>query len=199
MPTDVDIYYSLVEGGEETIYDPYDHNIVTWHEGNLPFDTDPLFDSEGDYPFALSEFSPCIDAGTMDLPDGIELPEFDLAGNPRIYGETIDMGAYEWSPVSAEEEDIHNSSFTIHNLRNYPNPFNPSTTISFEFNNEQNEQARIEIFNVKGQLIQELGVKNLELGMNEVVWDASEFSSGVYFYKLTSGKDIVTKKMLLLK
>ena len=195
-PCIVNISNSLVMGGEEDI-EYGSTNVVNWLEGNL--DENPLFIGDGDYPFALSELSPCIDAGTTDLPAGITLPEFDLAGNPRIYGETIDMGAYEWSPVSAEEEDIHNSSFTIHNLRNYPNPFNPSTTISFEFNNEQNEQARIEIFNVKGQLIQELGVKNLELGMNEVVWDASEFSSGVYFYKLTSGKDIVTKKMLLLK
>jgi hypothetical protein len=199
MPTDVDIYYSLVEGGEETIYDPYDHNIVTWHEGNLPFDTDPLFDSEGDYPFALSEFSPCIDAGTMDLPDGIELPEFDLAGNPRIYGSTVDMGAYEWQGVSTEEETIPNSSLLITNLTNYPNPFNPITTISFETTN-LHDTARIEIYNIKGQLVETIPIhSSTHSPINSVIWNAEGFSSGLYFYKLSSGKDTVSKKMLLLK
>jgi photosystem II stability/assembly factor-like uncharacterized protein len=86
------------------------------------------------------------------------------------------------------------------NLMNHPNPFNPSTTISFELNNEQNEQVQIEIYNIKGQLVQELGVRNLELGMNEVVWNAEKFASGVYFYKLNvDGKQKGIKKMLLLK
>ena len=102
--------------------------------------------------------------------------------------------------VSSEEQDIHNSSFTIHNLSNYPNPFNPSTTISFQLEHQPKEQAQIEIYNIKGQLVEELGVKNLELGMNEVGWNAERFSSGVYFYKLvTDGKEVAAKKMLLLK
>ena len=202
-PTNVDIYHSLIEGGEEEIYNPYEHTTLTWHAGNLPFDANPLFLLEGEYQYSLNELSPCIDAGTLELPEGITLPEFDLAGNPRIYGGTVDMGAYEWSPVSAEEQDIHNSSFTIHNLRNYPNPFNPSTTISFSISNEQNEQnqqATVKIYNVKGQQVDQLRITNYELGINEIIWDAKKFSSGVYFYKLVAdGREVDTKKMLLLK
>ncbi|MCD4817800.1 MAG: T9SS type A sorting domain-containing protein [Candidatus Cloacimonetes bacterium] len=88
-------------------------------------------------------------------------------------------------------------------LGNYPNPFNPETTISFEITN-LHKFARIEIFNIKGQKIRELRITNYELGMNSVVWDGRDqndnpVASGVFFYKLTVDNFERTKKMLLLK
>jgi len=90
-------------------------------------------------------------------------------------------------------------------FQNYPNPFNPTTTISFAMNDENFEDLELVIYNIKGQRIKQLEIRNVKLGMNEVVWNGvDEFgksiSSGVYFYKLVGdGKTIDTKKCLLLK
>jgi hypothetical protein len=58
---------------------------------------------------------------------------------------------------------------------------------------------QIEIFNIKGQQVDQLRITNYELGINEVVWNAERFASGVYFYKLTVGNTEVSKKMVLIK
>ena len=85
-------------------------------------------------------------------------------------------------------------------LTNYPNPFNGETTISFSLNNEQNEQTQIEIYNVKGQIVDQLAITNYELGSNQVNYSADKLSSGIYFYKLVvDGKAVDTKKMILMK
>lgn len=86
----------LVEDGESAIH--YLHgegvyNFAHWGENNL--NTNPLFVNEGEFPYALSPGSPCIDAGTTNI-EGFIFPETDLAGNPRISGQQIDIGAYEY-------------------------------------------------------------------------------------------------------
>lgn len=95
-------------------------------------------------------------------------------------------------------------------LSNYPNPFNPSTTISFNLTTEsmQNtESVTIGIFNVKGQIIRTYSVilsPESSLGKGSIVWDGKDENgqpvcSGVYLYKLTTGDVEVSRKMLLLK
>ena len=71
--------------------------------GNL--NLNPLFDGSGNYPFALTDDSPCVNSGTPDT-TGLNLPEYDLAGNLRIYGERIDMGAYENQNVIVNADDF---------------------------------------------------------------------------------------------
>jgi hypothetical protein len=100
--------------------------------------------------------------------------------------------------VGAEEKVIPNSLLITHNLSNYPNPFNPTTTISFSLNTEHTENTEIYIYNVKGQQVDQLRITIYELGMNKVIWNAEKFASGVYFYKLNV-KDSPIKKMVLLK
>jgi len=79
-------------------------SIVNWLEGNL--DTIPYFTNSDIQDYTLQWASPCVDAGTLELPDGIVLPEYDLAGNPRIAGGTIDMGAFELQPDVVFEYDM---------------------------------------------------------------------------------------------
>ncbi len=94
-PIGLNVHYSLVDNGEESI----SAQNTDFYYGLNNIDVDPLFmGGEALYPYALSADSPCIDAGTLDIPEWIELPEFDLAGNPRISGESIDMGCYEYTP-----------------------------------------------------------------------------------------------------
>lgn len=80
--------------------------------------------------------------------------------------------------------------------QNYPNPFNPTTTIAFALATAG--EYNLSIFNVLGQTVDQFTGFS-ESGDISVEWDASSYSSGVYFYKLTSGTFTETKKMMLVK
>ena len=98
----------------------------------------------------------------------------------------------------------HQLPMTGYRLSNYPNPFNPTTTISFTA--EDAKDAELMIYNVKGQKVKTFHVilSGVE-GQSSIVWDGTDqnnksVSSSVYFYKLEiDGKTIKSKKMLLLK
>ncbi|MCP4634130.1 MAG: T9SS type A sorting domain-containing protein [candidate division Zixibacteria bacterium] len=79
----------------------------------------------------------------------------------------------------------------------YPNPFNARTTISYAI--PKASHVRLEIYNVLGQKVITLINKHQQAGNKTVTWDASNYSSGLYFYKLTTGDEIRTERMTLLK
>ena len=81
--------------------------------------------------------------------------------------------------------------------QNYPNPFNPSTKI--EYNLQSTGVVTLNVFNMLGQLVSTLVNEKQDAGKHFVVFDASRFSSGMYFYQITSGKFVATKKMVFLK
>lgn len=90
--------------------------------------------------------------------------------------------------------------FILYN--NYPNPFNPNTTISFNMPSANN--AILEIYNLLGQKVRELANGFFSAGKHEVIWDGTnsvgtKVSSGIYFYALQSGDVKIIKKMLLSK
>ncbi len=87
-------------------------------------------------------------------------------------------------------------------LGNYPNPFNPETSISY--NLRKAGQVTLDIFNLKGQKVRSLVNEHQEKGQHKVVWNGkdqnnSNVASGVYFYKMSSGSYSSTKKMILMK
>ncbi len=84
----------------------------------------------------------------------------------------------------------------------YPNPFNPSTTLSFSL--KETALTSLEIYNQKGQLVKNLVNSELEAGTHKYVWNGDDnqgtkVSSGLYFYRLKSGKFSSTRKMVLMK
>ena len=86
--------------------------------------------------------------------------------------------------------------------QNAPNPFNPSTKIAFNLDNDG--PARLEIFNARGQLVRALSDGPLAAGRHELTWNGRtdggrQAASGTYFYRLTFGDQMVTKKMSLVK
>jgi trimeric autotransporter adhesin len=80
---------------------------------------------------------------------------------------------------------------------NYPNPFNPSTTIRFSV--PEASSVTLEVFDLLGRRISLLTDRELSAGSHQAVWDASGFASGVYLYRLTAGSKTVTGKMMLMK
>lgn len=82
-------------------------------------------------------------------------------------------------------------------FQNYPNPFNPTTTISFTLPNRSS--VRIDIINIKGQIVDVRNLGIMPSGTHEIEYDASSLSSGVYFYRLATDNKSISKKMVLLK
>ncbi len=84
----------------------------------------------------------------------------------------------------------------------YPNPFNPSTTISFDLASPEN--VKIDIYNIKGQIVKQLVNKAYDKGDHSLVWDGKDnigkaCGTGIYFYRMTAGKTTQSKKMMLIK
>ncbi len=95
--------------------------------------------------------------------------------------------------------------FVQPNLMIYPNPFNPETTIKCNLTAEHIESAEIVIYNLKGQKIRELEIRNEKSGIASVIWDGTDrnskkVSSGVYFFQLrVNDKPLAKRKAILLK
>jgi PKD repeat protein len=81
--------------------------------------------------------------------------------------------------------------------QNYPNPFNPSTDI--EFTLPVATDVRLDVYNVLGQRVAELADGPFNAGKHVITWNATQYASGVYFYRLQADEFVETKKMLLLK
>jgi hypothetical protein len=81
--------------------------------------------------------------------------------------------------------------------QNYPNPFNPTTNITFNLPNSHH--TTLKVYNILGKEVETLINEKLESGNHYVTWNAKNFPSGLYYYRLISGDFVETKKMVLVK
>ncbi len=97
--------------------------------------------------------------------------------------------------VESDMADFIPGEFRL--MQNYPNPFNAGTNIEFYLS--ENSNVSIEVFNVLGQKIADLLNEPLISGKHVVRWDASDQTSGIYFYRINTDRDSFSEKMLFLK
>lgn len=97
--------------------------------------------------------------------------------------------------VSVNDVELQPASFEL--KQNFPNPFNPTTTINYSLPNSS--FVKLVVYNSIGQEIATLVNETIAAGNHSVEFDASNLSSGIYFYKLQAGSFVDTKKMILLK
>ena len=117
-----------------------------------------------------------------------------LLSNRLNDGETLKINNASITKIKIEEAPIP----TKYQLeQNYPNPFNPSTKIKYSI--PEKTRVRLEVYNVLGERVAKLVDRELEGGYQEVEFNASHLSSGVYIYKLHTSNYTNVKKMLLLK
>lgn len=103
-------------------------------------------------------------------------------------------GAFAYSPV-VEVRVAPPAEFALE--QNYPNPFNPTTTIRYQLPVTSN--VKLEVYDVLGKKIATLVNERQEAGIYNYTLNASNLSSGVYFYRLQAGSFVQTKKMMLVK
>ncbi len=127
----------------------------------------------------------------------------------RVCGKSL--AAWPWSDVYAfsytksggsGKPDPDIQSLLADRLGAHPNPFNPSTTISFELSKAGH--VKLEIFNVNGALITTLADEVREAGRHDILWNGRDakgvsVATGIYFYRLDAAGEIITKKMMLLR
>ncbi|MBU8934907.1 MAG: FG-GAP repeat protein [candidate division Zixibacteria bacterium] len=102
------------------------------------------------------------------------------------------------TPDITYKQGLESSLPTVYTLsQNYPNPFNPVTEITFTL--PQASRVRLEVFNMLGQEVSTIYDGGLKAGVHSFTWDGSSVASGVYFYRLTAGNFVETKKMVLIK
>ncbi len=112
----------------------------------------------------------------------------------QINGEvtSIEMATAEGNPVAL---NVVPTEFSLH--QNYPNPFNPKTVISFTLPTASD--YKLAIYNVNGQEVASFTGSVENAGTIEVEWEAANYASGIYFYRLVAGPHSQIKKMILLK
>jgi len=169
-------------------------------DGGFNLDADPVFVDALGGNMRLQSSSPAIDVGNDSAPN---LPATDLGGNPRIIGAAVDMGAYEFGAGTGIFDPGENpapAKIALHAV--YPNPFNPTVTVTFEL--DRRREVRVVIFDVKGRRIREVFVGTKDAGLQRVTWDATDnvgkrVSSGVYFLEVQSDDWRDSRKIIMLK
>jgi hypothetical protein len=97
--------------------------------------------------------------------------------------------------LGIEREETIPQSYEL--SQNFPNPFNPATTISFSL--PKNERVTLKIYDAIGREVATLINSDLSSGIYKYHWDANSMASGIYFYRITAGNFSKAKKMMLLK
>jgi hypothetical protein len=118
-------------------------------------------------------------------------------------GELIDLGgdipAFEnnqlYMVLNLTEAVALPEAFSLD--RAYPNPFNPTTTLSFALPITSN--VLLEVYDINGRLINELIKSNMDAGYHSVIWNADNNASGVYFVKMIAGDYVSSQKLMLIK
>ncbi len=111
--------------------------------------------------------------------------------------EGFNREGHGWDVNGWGDENIVTLPTEVTLYQNYPNPFNAATEIRYAIPEQSN--VRLDIYNIRGQKVDMITNGIQPAGEYPMLWDASTFSSGIYFYRLTTNNKILTKRMTLLK
>lgn len=152
-------------------------------------------DNPGDYAILQLSEAMSITAG-----DTLDLITILMAGeNPQAFADMVQNILNNLINLSIEDQRVVPTEFALH--QNYPNPFNPVTTIQYDVPVGVIHELplQLQIFDIGGRMVATLVDRPHAPGRYSVRWDASDMSSGMYFYRISSAKFTATKKLVLMK
>ncbi len=167
-------------------------------DGGNNIDVNPLFLSVVNRNAHLGLGSPAIDGGDGSVPG---IPPTDIDGNPRIVDAGIDFGAYEFNNPTHIGGIERPRAPRVTSV--YPNPFNPTVTVSFEVDRRQD--VHVTVYDAAGRLVRRLLRESAsDPGPHRVLWDATDdagrhMASGVYFIEVQSDGWRDSRKVILIK
>ncbi len=169
--------------------------VQGWNWITLPAD---IIIPEGTFYLAILETTNASLIGLDTSSNGYSYQRLTTAWEPLTTGELMIRAIVEHG-VSNDDNVI--PVYTL-DANNYPNPFNPETTIAYSL--PTTGITTLKIYNLKGQVVRTLVNDVREAGQHSVVWNGKDdkgnrVGSGMYFYRLTSDQKTITRKMLLAK
>ncbi len=186
------LYNSCIEHGIDGVANYGSYNLFYYDSTNIS--DYPEFVENEEYYYNLNDNSPCIDAGTLNFSDSALLPETDLAGNPRVVGNTIDMGAYEWNPMVGIGKNHPVANKPKHKIKIAPNPFSKQTHILINTNIKS--AIKINIYSQGGLLVKRFGkITSVKYNAN-ILWNGiddsgSTLPAGVYYIVMSTGNKVI--------
>ncbi len=185
-------------------------NIIYYDSRNTPDSVDVYLSRSIDGGFTFNDYritedrfrpTPLSGIGGGNMGDNLGLTSANgklypvwmanYTGIFQVWSATIDYTTIGIQQVSTETPN----EFIL--KQNYPNPFNPSTNI--EFSIPKSGYTTLKIYDLTGKLVRTLAEQVLQPGVYSADWNASEFSSGIYIYRIVSGSYSMSRKMILIK
>lgn len=197
---ETDTYFSSLIGDNGVDYTGWDDVDVCERDcdtGNRGFDPDVLSPTYGDDNSTGGAILQCLPAGNYTLTvhffnyDGAS---FDPATCEPLLADFPYEVCFDFRCATADAAELP-AAFEL--AQNFPNPFNPTTTIDFSV--AEAGAARLLVSNLAGETVATLVDGNVERGAHSVTFDASRLTSGVYFYTLENAGASRTRKMVLVK
>ncbi|MFC1541820.1 T9SS type A sorting domain-containing protein [Candidatus Latescibacterota bacterium] len=162
-----------------------DLEITVWGDNADTPETEGFVDSEQYY----FRFQESISNTEYDAQAGIYF------GDPVYHANEIVVLSSIYVGIITSTEETGQSSFSLD--QNFPNPFNPVTSIPFTLPSDSH--VSLKIFDLRGVTVETLIDNELPEGTHNIQWNAGNYPAGIYLYRLETGSFVQTKKMLLLK
>ena len=206
---DIEIIATIDDRSEAGLIE--DSLKVYWRiEGQIPWDNVQLSETAG-----IDSFAAYISGQPTGTTIEYYISASDYSGRTETLPRPAPAGFYNVSVIESSNNEVITEKQKNQLYQNYPNPFNPSgagrspnTTISFKISRKNAKDAKIEIYNIKGQKIRQYSIFNPsgagQVFQYSIVWDGTDdnnqpVTSGIYFYKLKIGNYSEVKKCILLK
>ena len=169
--------------------------VQGWNVITLPAD---ITVADGDFYIAILETTGASQIGMDTSGNGNSYKKIGATWDPITEGDVMIRAIVEYSTAN-DDGSIPAVSF---NAVNYPNPFNPETTIAFGVTTAG--MTSLKVYNMKGQVVRTLVNSQMAAGNHSVVWNGTDdngkaVSSGIYFYKYNNAGKTLTHKMVLTK
>ena len=159
----------------------FNADLSEWDVGNVT-DMDSMFFKAATFNQDLSGWNTCKVTSSTDFSTGAT-------------AWTMPMPNFPCNSATNTEEEDKASVFALE--QNYPNPFNPSTVINYSVANRG--EVSLSVYNLLGQKVAQLVNGTKAAGSYNVTWNATAAASGMYYYRLEAGGQVLTQKMMSIK